>query len=184
MKKVKREDVLDYQTYSEKRDEIRRGVMAIKEVRRLHVGPNLTFLFENKHTTLYQVQEMMRAEQIVKEADIQHEIETYNALLGDAGELGCTLLIEITNEADRAKYLREWMGLEKHLYLKTDDGEKIYATYDAKQVGEDRLSSVQYLKFKVGDKVPTSIGCDFPAYSHETELSDPQLAALTEDLKS
>ena len=46
--------------------------------RRIHVGPYLTFLFENRETIRYQIQEMLLAERIVKEADIVHEIETYN----------------------------------------------------------------------------------------------------------
>ena len=36
--------------------------------RRIHVGEHLTFLFENHDTIRYQVQEMMRVEQIVREA--------------------------------------------------------------------------------------------------------------------
>ena len=42
---------------------------------------------------LYQIQEMVRAERIVKEADIRREIDAYNEVLD--GEFGSTLLIEI-----------------------------------------------------------------------------------------
>ena len=93
MKHVSRKEILDYVTYEDQRSEVRENIMKIKEVRRINIGGVLSFLFENKDTVRYQIQEMMRVERIVKEADIQHEIKTYNEILGKSGELGCTLLI-------------------------------------------------------------------------------------------
>src|SRR5262245_26599066 len=101
MRKVQRTDILDYETYGEQRDELRRVAMAEKDRRRVHVGESLTFLFENTATMRYQILEMVRAERIVKEKDIQHEIDTYNEVLGGEGELGATLLIEIDDRAER-----------------------------------------------------------------------------------
>ena len=83
--RVRREEILDYQTYAEQREAIRQRVLAIKQPRRVHVGEVLTFLFENTDTVRYQIQEMMRTEQIVKDSAIRHEIETYNERLGDTG---------------------------------------------------------------------------------------------------
>ena len=92
------------QTYDDSR-EAYRAARSWRSRRRgaIHVGQHLTFLFENTDTIRYQVQEMMRAERIVREADIQHELDTYNELLGGAGELGCCLLIEIDDRAEREK---------------------------------------------------------------------------------
>ena len=95
MQKVLRGEILDFVTYEERRAELRTAAMAEKAVRRVHVGQNLTFLFENTTTVRYQILEMVRAERMVRESDIAHEIETYNELLGGPGELGCTLLVEI-----------------------------------------------------------------------------------------
>ena len=114
---VERSEIVDYQTYAELRPDIRNAVMKEKEHRRFHVGPHLTFLFETHATVRYQVQEMMRAEQIVKEADVLHEIETYNELLGGPGELGCTLLVELESPDERAVKLAEWLELPKTLYV-------------------------------------------------------------------
>ncbi|HCP33666.1 MAG TPA: DUF3501 domain-containing protein, partial [Deltaproteobacteria bacterium] len=86
MKPVQREEILDYVTYGEKRNEIQLSVLKQKEPRRIHLGEYLTFLFENTETIRYQIQEMMRVEQIVKEEAIQHEIKTYNELIGEEGE--------------------------------------------------------------------------------------------------
>ncbi len=182
MKKVQRSEIVDYQTYGETRDQTRAQVMAVKGVRRIHVGPHLTFLFENRDTVRYQVQEMMRTEQIVREKDIQHELDTYNELLGDDGELGCTLLIEIDDEQERNALLRAYLPLLQHLFAETPAGDKVRPTYDPRQVGEDRLSSVQYLTFPVGPEAPVALGADLAAYAHRAALTEAQRAALQADL--
>ena len=150
---VQRSQIVDYATYADQRNAERQRIFAVKAPRRIHVGEVLTFLFENNDTMRYQVQEMMLAERIVKESAIQHEIETYNGLLGGPGELGCSLLIEIDDPRDRAEKLRRWLPLPKHLYVRLDDGSQVWATYDPSQVGEDRLSAVQYIKFDTQGRV-------------------------------
>ena len=183
-KPVERSEIVDYQTYAELRPDVRAAVMKEKEHRRTHVGPYLTFLFETHATMRYQIQEMMRAEQIVKETDILHEIETYNEVLGGPGELGCTLLVELDDPEARAVKLVEWLDLPKRLYAKLADGTKVRPTYDERQVGDERVSSVQYLKFEVGEAAPVAIGCDHadPELNHEAELSEAQRTALQKDL--
>jgi hypothetical protein len=106
MRKVERAEVVDYVSYEEHRAEVRDAAMKAKGERRVHVGPHLTFLFENQQTIHYQIQEMTRAERMVKEADIVHEIETYNELLGGPGEVGCTLLVELDDPAARPRSSR------------------------------------------------------------------------------
>lgn len=184
MKPVERSDILDYVTYTEKRPAIRAEILAIKEPRRVHVGDNLTFLFETTATIRYQIQEMMRVEQIVRESDIQHEIDTYNEVLGAPGNLGCSLLIEIDDPKERDEKLTAWLALTKHLYVKVEGGQKVYATFDPRQVGETRLSSVQYIKFATNGRKPIAIGSDLPALTVETELTDSQRAALAHDVAS
>lgn len=184
MKKVQREQLLDHRAYERSRDEIRPGILEAKRRRRVHVGGVLTFLFENAATIRYQIEEMIRAERIDDEAAIRHELDTYNELIGGKGELGVSLLIEIAEPAERDRRLREWLGLPSHLYAKLEGGEKIRATFDPRQIGDDRLSSVQYLKFDVKGAVPVAIGCDLPAFTAETALADEQRAALREDLAS
>lgn len=179
---VTREELVDFETYREERVTYRPKVMAIKGPRRIHVGKFLTFLFENHETIRYQVQEMMLAERIVKEADVRHELQTYNELLGGPGGLGATLLIEIETEAERNEKLAAWLELPKHLYARLEDGTKIRPTYDVRQVGDTRLSSVHYLRFPVGGKVPVALGSDLPSLQIEAPLSAPQRNALAEDL--
>ena len=182
MRSVARDELLDLTAYEKARPEIRRRVMAQKEPRRVHLGQALTFLFENAETVRYQIQEMIRAERMVDEPAILHELETYNELLGKKGELGCALLIEIDDPARRDAKLREWLLLPKHLYLVTASGKRVPATYDPRQVGSDRLSSVQYLKFDVKGEAPVALGSDLPGLALEVALTPEQRAALEEDL--
>jgi hypothetical protein len=182
MRAVRRDELLDLAAYERSRGEIRTAVIEAKRRRRVHVAGVLTFLFENTATMRYQVQEMIRAEKITKEPEILHELETYNELLGGKGELGCSLLIEIADPAERDRSLRAWLDLPAHLYLKLEDGTKVRARFDPRQVGTDRLSSVQYLKFDVGGRTPVAVGSDLPALTAETPLDAEQRAALAADL--
>jgi hypothetical protein len=154
MKQVHREEIQDFVTYEEKRVEVRESTMKIKEVRRIDVG----------------------------EKDIQYEIKTYNEILGKPGELGCTLLIQIDDPAVRDDNLSKWLDLPSHLYLKLEDDSLIRATFDERQIGDDRLSSVQYIKFNTKGIVPKAIGSDHPLFKEETSLTAEQKKALSDDL--
>jgi len=95
MAKLTRADVLDLTAYEKERDARRAAVIALKRHRRLQLGDNLSLLFENRETVLYQVQEMVRTERIVQDERIQDELDAYNPLLPGDGELSATLFIEI-----------------------------------------------------------------------------------------
>jgi len=181
--RIERADIVDYVTYEDTRAETRDAAMAAKAPRRIHVGTHLTFLFENRQTLIYQVQEIMRAERIVREAAIQGEIDAYNELLGGAGELGCVLLIEVEDADERARRLVEWFGMQHTLYARLADGTTVAPRVDPGQAdaGKGKLSSVQYLHFLLPEP-PIAIGCGFPALAAETVLDDAQRAALAADL--
>ena len=184
MKPIERSEILDFVTYGEQRDTLRPPALAAKAARRVIVGEYLTFLFENRETIRYQVLEMVRTERIVKEADIAHEIATYNELLGSGGSLYATLLIGIDDEAERDVKLRAWLGLLDKLYAKAPDGRRLRPSWDPRQVGDTRISSVQYLRFDFGGQAPVALGVDWPERElvAETRLSPEQIAALQADL--
>lgn len=184
MKPIERSEILDYVTYGERREEIRASALQAKSERRILVGEYFTFLFENQETVRYQVQEMMRVERIVKETDIQHEIDTYNELIHERGTLGCTLLIGIDDESERNDKLTAWLGLNDHIYAEMPDGRRIKPTWDPRQVGDTRLSSVQYLTFALGDEPPRAIGVALSGAEAETALSEAQREALGADLNA
>jgi hypothetical protein len=96
---IPRSTILDLGDYERNRDDIRRSAIAARAVRRIHLGPSATISFENRETVAYQIQEMLRAERIAKEPEVQHEIETYSDLLPASDELSATLMFEFP-EAD------------------------------------------------------------------------------------
>ncbi len=182
MRQVRRDEILDPAGYEPARAEVRAAILDVKARRRVHVGGVLTFLFENTATIRYQVQELVRAERITREEDVRHELDTYNELLGGPGELSVTLLVELTDPAERDRKLRAWRDLPGRLYLRLASGARVRPRHDPRQVGEDRLSAVQYLRFDVGGEVPVAAGVDLPGLAAETPLAEAQREALREDL--
>jgi hypothetical protein len=179
---VVRSDIVDFDTYEDSRSTTRPWALEAKKARRLHLHENLTLLFENSDTLRYQIQEIMRAERMVREVDILHEIATYNTVLGTPGDLGCVLLIEIADETQRRRFLTEWLGLQERLYVVLDDGSRVFARFDPAQVGQDRISAVHYLQFPVEGRVPVVVGTDFEGLESELVLTPEHVAAFTEDL--
>jgi hypothetical protein len=182
MKSVLRSEILPPADYEARREALRAQVLSIKATRRIHVGRHLTFLFENADTVRYQVQEMLRVERKSSEADVAHELATYNELLGGPGQLGCTLMIEIEDALERDLVLRKWLDLPRHVYLLLEDGTRARAAFDERQVGAERISAVQFLKFECGRGRPIGIGLDRPGLECEVALDPAQRAALAADL--
>src|SRR5262245_64203985 len=115
MRKLTVDDIVDLRAYERERAEFRARVIALKKSRRIALGDLVTIVFENTDTMRFQIQEMARAEKMLRDEQIEHEVATYNELIPDAGELSATLFIEITD----AERLREWLpklpGIQRHL---------------------------------------------------------------------
>jgi hypothetical protein len=74
------------------------------------------------------------------------------------------------------------MGLNEHIYATLPDGTRVKPTWDPRQVGDSRLSSVQYITFELGPEAPVAIGIDMSGIEAETQLSGPQREALGDDV--
>lgn len=182
-------DVLPEAEFRAARPRLEREVLAAKSARRLTVGGNLTFLFENRLTLWWQVQEMCRVEHISDPAAIQHELDTYGGLLPGPDSLSATLLLEYPEPAERDHMLRLLRGLERHVHLRV--GERVLpAVFDAEQWNEERISSVQFLRFPLGEARPAffdlaqaaEIVVDHPALSARAAVGGVLRGALCEDL--
>jgi uncharacterized protein DUF3501 len=151
VKKLALSDVKNLHEYELIRDSWRREVIAVKAKRRVLLGDMMSLVFESRLTVLNQVQEMCRAERLAKPEAVQQEIDVYNELLPDAGELSATLLVEITEEARIQPQLDRLIGLSsgRHLWLELN-GRKVFARFLEGQGREDRIAAVQYLRFPVG----------------------------------
>lgn len=189
---VTREDVVDIATYEKNRPEFRTRVMDEKGRRRVRVGEHFNFLFENHLTVLYQVQEMMRTERIVEEAAIAHEMKTYNELIPAQGWLSATLLIEYEDRPQREANLPKLLGVNDHVWLVVGDLPPVKGVFNGSQIGETRISSVQYLHFplegphrakwsEAAEAGTLLLKVDHPHYTHQTALSSDVAQALRED---
>ncbi len=172
------------------RPALERAMLEARRLRRLALGPNMTFLFENRLSCLWQVREMVRVEQIVDPAAIQHELDTYNALLPGPDEISATLLIEVQDPAERAVLVRRLVGLHETLRLELG-GLAFPLRFDEEQYNSERVSAVQFLRMPLGAEgrrrlldmgVEARIVCDHPAYSHAASLPRTLRAALMDDL--
>lgn len=187
---ISRDTILDLGDYERRRDEIRRSAIAARGARRIPLGPSATVSFENRETVAYQIQEMLRAERIAKDADVEHEIETYSDLLPTRNELSATLMFEFPEEAGRALHLHELVGFEDHLALEFDDAGRAAAFFDRRQIDADRISAVQFIRFPLDDAQSAALKrgervrlvADHARYSHHCDLPPHTVRALAEDL--
>ena len=62
MKRLETSEILNLVEYERVRETRRREIIELKKPRRVSVGRYLTFVFENRETVWFQVQEMVRAE--------------------------------------------------------------------------------------------------------------------------
>lgn len=188
MEPVALSEIKNIADYELERNSFRFDMMALKDRRRIRVGDHLTFLFENRDTVRYQVQEMMRIERIVKEQDIRHELDTYNELIPEPGQLSATLLIEFETPELRQVWLSKLLGLENHVWIEVA-GARAKARFDTRQISTDRISSVQYIKFPLSPEQVqafpkgATIVVDHPEYQAATSLTTDHLQELAPDLK-
>lgn len=149
MKKVARGDLLDLGAYEQVRPHFRARLIEEKKRRRFQPSPELSVVFENTDTVLFQVQEMLRTERIVSEAGIAHELETYNELIPADGELSLTMFVEIPDRATRERRLSELAGLENAVALELD-GAVYPARSENRGVVAGATTAVHYMKVPIG----------------------------------
>jgi len=191
MNKVVLSEILDIAQYEKARDEFRRRIIELKKNRRLPVGPMVTFVFENHDTVLFQVQEMMRAERIVQDDAIQHEIDTYNQLLPGENELAATMLIELTDAARIRDGITKFYGANtgEVTYLRIGD-ERLPGVFDDGQSDDRRISAVQYVRFRFNDAqreafvtgaLAARLVIEHPNYRHDAPVEGAVREELAKD---
>jgi hypothetical protein len=196
VKSLALEDIVDREKYAGLRSSYRAAVIDYKRNRRLAVGENITLLFEDRETLRFQVQEMVWVEGIALPDKIQHEIDTYNELMPADGELSATLFIEITEAAKIRAALDRLIGVDEHVSLivgDEDEAIEIDARFDPKQMEEDRISAVQYIKFSFDEeaqrrfcdpKTLARVRVSHPNYQREVEIPPITRDSLIRTLNS
>ena len=195
MRKLVVDDIADLRAYERERDDLRRAIIAMKRHRRIAVGPFVTLVFENTDTMRWQVQEMARVERMLRDEQIAHEVETYNRLIPDAGELSATMMIELTSELALRHWLPQLVGIEHNVAVELADGTRVsgHTSEDdeARLTRAETTSAVHFLRFAFTPSEiatfaagPVGIVIDHPAYEHRTVLDDMSQAALLGDLRA
>lgn len=186
MRPIDRSEILDLGSYESIRPQFRARLIAQKKNRRISVGDHMTFIFENRDTVLLQIQEMLRTERITSEAGIKHELDTYNTMVPNAGELFATLMIEYVDPDERAEALTKLADLGEHIRLIIGDKATKAEIEALPGEEDDRLPAVNYIRFRVGDVDPgeTSfrLEIDHPSYNATTDLPANVRRELLTDL--
>lgn len=193
MAKISRDSLLTLEAYSRVRNDMRKELMAHKEARMVQLGEHVTLIFEDETTMRYQIQEMLRAEKIFEEADIQAELDAYNPLIPDGSNWKATMMIQYPDEKERRERLKELKTIEDHVWMQVEGHDRVYAIADEdmERSNDEKTSAVHFLRFELDQSMlPTAklgakvyIGIDLPAYTVEKQEISPQTrASLMGDL--
>ena len=185
-------EILNLYDYERVRDARRRDVIALKAERRVAVGRYLSFVFENRQTVWFQIQEMVRAERLVDEAKIAEEIAVYNTLLPRPGELAATMFIEI-GEPERIKpVLDALLGIDTRDYVRLQIGRDVVTgSFEAGHSDEElgKLSAVHFVRFALPPAARRRFAesdvaqvVEHPNERGRTVLSETTRRRLAEDL--
>jgi len=194
MDKLTASDLLSLERYSRERPEFRARVIAHKKNRQLNVGPNTMWLFEDRLTVQYQVQEMLRTERIFEAEGIAEELAAYNPLIPDGRNWKATLLIEFPDPEVRKVQLEKLRGIEDRCYVQVAGCERLFAIADEdlERENETKTSAVHFLRFELTEAMAAAlkgcaslgVGVDHPNYPHaivavEEHVRSALLADLT-----
>ena len=189
---IKRDSLMSLEAYARGRNEFRAKVIAHKKHRTVHLGANVTLLFEDELTIRYQVQEMLRIERIFEDQGIQHELDSYNPLIPDGGNWKATMLIEYPEAEERRRMLALLKGVERRVWVQVGSGARVYAVADEdlERENDDKTSSVHFLRFELGVEARSELrrggalamGIDHPSYDVKAEIGEATRAALAGDL--
>lgn len=186
-------DIADLRAYERERAEFRARVVELKRRRRVPLGTFVTVVFENRETIRFQIQEMARVEKLIADEDIRTELDVYNVLVPEPGQLCASLFIELTSDESMREWLPRLVGIEHHLLLRLHDGTERRAVpeeqHAAQLTREHITSAVHYYRFELTPNEierlavgPVTLVVDHPMYHEETELAEHTVAELLADL--
>lgn len=193
-RKLTLDDIADLRAYERERAEFRARVIETKRRRRLELGTFVTLMFENRDTMRLQIQEMARVEKILTDQGIQEELDAYNPLIPEPGQLCATLFIELTSEEAMREWLPKLVNVERSVVVRLADGSEVRGVLD--KVHESQLTrtevtaAVHYMTFEFTPQQveefasgPVVVAIDHPAYLEDVELMQTTVDELLRDLR-
>ena len=159
MPKIARDSLMTLEAYAKARNEFRAKVLAHKKNRTVHLGSHVTLLFEDELTMRYQVQEMLRVERIFEEAEIQHELDSYNPLVPDGSNLKATMQIEYEEVEERKRMLTRLREIERKVWVQVEGFARVYAIADEdlERETDEKTSSVHFLRFELTGEMKSAL---------------------------
>src|SRR3984885_11211680 len=187
MEKLSVEQLLSLEQYARRRNEFRTQVLEHKSQRRLGIGPNMTWCFEDRLTIQYQIQEMLRAEKVFEPTGIQEELDAYNPLIPDGTNWKVTLLLEFADTELRRDRLIKLRGVEARCWVQVAGFEKSFAIADEDlpRENDEKTSAVHFLRFELSAPRRAALkrgaslgaGVDHNGYRHAAEPVDERIRA-------
>ncbi|MGE5538360.1 MAG: DUF3501 family protein [Gemmatimonas sp.] len=192
---ISRTDILALDDYAKRRAESRRRITALKEHRRISVGPYVTFYFENRDTMLHQIHEMLYIERGGEE-QIADELAAYGPLVPNGRELVATMMIEIEDEGMRRRELARLGYIEDKIGIVINSGTERLTVKAVPEDDEERTtpegktSSVHFLHFPFDDaairafrdpNARVTLEVEHPNYGHIAVMPADVKAALAAD---
>ncbi|MFZ9629844.1 MAG: DUF3501 family protein [Ilumatobacteraceae bacterium] len=191
-RKLTLDDIADSRAYERERDSFRARVIELKRRRRVHVGTIVTLVFENRETMRFQIQEMARVEHISTDAGIQDELDVYNPLVPEPGQLRATMFIELTSDDQMREWLPKLVGIEHSVLFRLADGTQVRcaveAQHESQLTREHVTAAVHYLEWEFTPEQVAAFGegvqlvVDHPSYLEAVELAPTTVAELRSDL--
>ncbi len=187
-------DIADVRAYERERDVFRATVMETKRRRRLSFGTIITLMFENRETMLLQVQEMARVEKLTTDEEIQVELDTYNPMIPEPGQLTATVFLELTSDDQLREWLPKLVGIERSFAIVLPNGDRVRSITEEAHAGqltrEEVTAAVHYIRFEFDQEQvdsftagPVRIDIEHPDYLEAVELSDSTHRELLSDLR-
>jgi len=194
MTKLKREDLMSLEEYSEKRADFRAKVLEHKKSRNVALGENATLYFEDALTMQYQVQEMLRIEKIFEADAINEELDAYNPLVPDGSNWKATFMIEYGDAEERAKVLSTLGGVEDKVWVQVNGFDKVYAIADEDmdRNRDEKTSAVHFMRFElttdmskaVKENMDISMGIDYEGFEQLVNpIAEASRASLMNDIQ-
>jgi hypothetical protein len=189
---ITRDDILPIERYARERKARRARLVEVKKHRRVPVGPDCTFYFENYETMWHQVHEMLFIEQ-GGEAQIPDELAAYNPLIPKGRELVATVMFEIDDPVRRQSVLANLGGVEETAFLRFGGATLVGRPEEDvdRTSAAGKASSVQFIHFPLSAEQAASfktpgtevvVGFGHPGYGHMAVLPEATRAALAADL--
>lgn len=192
MEKIKLSDLLNFHEYERIRPEKVKEVIKLKRRRRLRVGPLVSLIFENYETVWFQIQEMIRAEKLLREEDLRNVMEAYKDMIPDRNQLSATMFIEIPEEEKRNELLPKLVGIHERVYLIVGDRHRVKGVSgpeSAVDYSTGRASTVHFLRWTLTEeqveafaREPVRVLVDHEHYRAEAEVPPQVKEELLRDL--